>query len=90
MNGLRAYYINIIIILLLAINSSTWALDYDKIPSEDGYWNYEIEPIKPIKEEQSTLPEVPPPPAVLPPDSELMQMHPEQIKILVIRTAYIL
>ena len=76
MNGLRAYYI----ILLLAINSSTWALDYSRTPGEDGYWNYEIEP---IKAEQSALPEVPPPPAVLPPDSELMQMHPKQIQILV-------
>ncbi|SEH54419.1 glutaredoxin [Bathymodiolus azoricus thioautotrophic gill symbiont] len=48
---------------------------------EKGYWNYEI--INKKVKAKTPLPKAPPPPVAMPTNELLMQLHPDQIKILV-------
>lgn len=74
-------YFNISVVILSIFSVNSIAINWDSQTGKKGYWNYEITPQK--TNQKNLLPKVPPPPPTLPATELLMQMHPDQIQILV-------
>ncbi|CAC9964679.1 hypothetical protein [uncultured Gammaproteobacteria bacterium] len=79
----RLKFSNISATLLLLISANTIAVNYDSETGKRGYWNDEVQPIKPV--ETIVLPKAPKAPSSLPSTEVLMKLHPDQIKVLLVQ-----